>query len=92
MNWHSAYSDTHTIESVKKDFDDICKMKNEYSEQITKLDNKISELNGEGYYGCSERVKCLEDMRSNLLYSYKGIMSNYNAIKERLERMEGIHS
>ena len=93
MYWHDAYQvDTNTLESTRKDFEDICKMKEEYSNQIVKITKKIDDLNNDGFYGCSERVKCLEDMRSNLLFSYKGILSNYNAIKERLERMEGVHS
>lgn len=88
MYWHSAYSETNTLESTRKDFEDICKMRDEYSDQITKISDKIKELNKDGIFGCNDRIRCLEDMRGNLLFSYKGIMSNYRAIKNRLDRLE----
>lgn len=86
--YNATYVDELSIDDVKKDFENISKMKQEYADQINHIEGKIADINAQGIYGHLESLKLLDDMRSNLLYAYKGIVSNYNAVKERLERME----
>jgi len=86
--YNATYVDELSIDDVKKDFENISKMKQEYADQINHIEGKIADINAQGICGHLESLKLLDGMRSNLLYAYKGIVSNYNAVKERLERME----
>ena len=86
--YNATYVNELSIDDVKKDFENISKMKQEYADQINHIESKIADINAQGICGHFESLKLLDGMRSNLLYAYKGIVSNYNAVKERLERME----
>lgn len=62
------------------------KMKNDYSDQMTAIENKLDYLlDEEGISPRSARIAHLESALSNMCSGYGGIVNHLEALKERLE-------
>ena len=88
MKWENGYYSNITLDEAQADYEDICKMMKEYSDQITAIDEKIKTLKDNFTAGTAQRITALEGMQTNLLYAYKGLCSNERAIRSRLERIK----
>ena len=76
------------LKGLRDSYEDTCRLRDEYDAKIKKISQEIDKIHKDGEYGFIPRLQTLEGMRDNLIYALKGLCSNANAMKERIERME----
>jgi hypothetical protein len=83
-----AFNAIEEVKIAKKDLSKAHELREQYRDGITRLNNKIAELE-EDYSAVNRngRLMCLRSSVSNMEYSLRCICKNIDCIEDRLKKM-----